>query len=364
MDSACLFSAIAGNQKIDAEQGIISGVSVITMGECAGKHAGTWVDETTLSQLLELAKGFKDGVKVKLSQNKEHDGSVGQIIGTLKSFRIDGTVLRADLHLLKTDENFDKIIEMSAKMPECFGLSVVVPSEYEKIDKKQFLRPTDLFSVDLVEEPAANQNGLFSAKTTMSEIKYKDGKSGPHHEECECKECMAKHSKKHMSAFLASILGLAETATDAEIAAALKASGKPVDVTALTAKLTEHETQLAAFKTQADAAATAAKKAEIAGLVSEATAAGKVVPLTDDELLKMEIPTIKAMFSKLPAGQVKMSGTRKAEPPKDKDGKEIIFDTPEKRIEFCRAKQAEGAAALTAQFLADPSLKLSAFTTN
>ena len=165
MESAMFFSAIAGNQKVDSEAGIISGVSVITAGECAGKHAGTFVDQKTLSQLLALASGFKDGVKVKLSVAKEHDGSVGQIIGSLKAFRIDGDNLRADLHLLKSDENFGKIVEMSSKMPEAFGLSVVVPNHYEKVNGRQTLRPTDIFSVDLVEEPAANKTGLFSAKT-------------------------------------------------------------------------------------------------------------------------------------------------------------------------------------------------------
>ena len=344
MDSTALFSAIAGNQKIDTDAGIISGVSVITAGECAGKHAGTWIDQTTISALLSISAGFKDGVKVKLSQSEEHDGSVGQIIGTLKAFRIDGDQLRADLHLLKSDENYGKILEMSAKMPEAFGLSVAVDKNYEKKGDKHFLRPTDIYSIDLVEQPAANR-GLFSAKS-MNDIKLAaDGKT--HEKDCGCKACMSAKEKSELSAMIAD-----------QVALAIKGIAVP-DVAAFTAKLTEYETQLAAFKAQGDAAALSAKKSEIAGLVADATREGKVIPLTDDELAKMEIPTIKAMFSKLVSGQVKLSGTRKVEAPKTADGKVITFETADARAEFCRTKQAEGAAQLTADFLADATLGLS-----
>jgi hypothetical protein len=344
MEGTCLFSAIAGNQKIDSDSGIISGVSVITAGECAGKHAGTWIDHNTISSLLSIASGFKDGVKVKLSQSEEHDGSVGQIIGTLKGFRIDGNQLRADLHLLKSDENYGKILEMSSKMPEAFGLSVAVDKNYEKQGDKHFLRPTDIYSVDLVEQPAANR-GLFSAKP-MNDIKLAaDGKT--HEKDCGCKACMSAKEKSELSAMIAE-----------QVALAIKGIAAP-DVTALTAKLTEHETQLSAFKASTDASALSSKKAEIAGLVADATREGKVVPLTDEQLSKMEIPVIKEMFSKLTKGQVKLAGTRKIEPPKSADGKVITFETADARAEFCRSKQAEGAAQLTAQFLADTTLGLS-----
>lgn len=357
MESAIFYSAIAGNQKVDSEAGIISGVSVITVGECAGKHSGTFVDQTTLKLILGLADSFKDGVKVKLSMNREHDGSVGQIVGSLKGFRLDGDNLRADLHLLKSDENFSKIVEMSSKMPEAFGLSVVVPNHYEKVNGRKTLRPTDIFSVDLVEEPAANKTGLFSAKPNEDmekEIKYAKGNDGDHDKDCECKECMAKHSKKSMSEMLCDVLGLSATDTADTIKTKLAAfAPKPATV-----DLSAIETKLAKFETDAAAAALSAKKQEIAGYVSEATREGKVIPLTDDELLNMSIPTIKAMFSKLVSGQVKMTGKRSPAAPKDKDGKTVVFESADARVRFCQEKLAEGAAQLTAQFQADATLNL------
>lgn len=363
MEQTDYFSAIAGNQKVDAESGVISGVSVITVGQCGGKHSGTWVDKTTLTQLRDVASKFSDGIKVKLSQIHEHDGSCAAIIGSLKSFRIDGDCLRADLHLLKSDENFGKIIEMSAKMPEAFGLSVVVPKSFEKVDGKSTLRITDIFSIDLVEQPAANPSGLFSAKPMSEQIKLAaDGKT--HEKDCECKECMSKRSKKSLSQLIMAALGLSEDSSDETVVAKLSEALKPKapavapEIAQLSAKLTEHETQLAAFRSQGEAAALSAKKSEIAGLVADATREGKVIPLTDEELTKLEVPVIKTMFSKLVPNQVKLSGKRGPTPPVAADGKTITFDTDEKRREFCLSKQAEGAAQLTAAFLADTSLGL------
>ena len=363
MEQTDYFSAIAGHQKIDAEAGVIYGVSVLTAGECAGKHRGTFIDGVTLSQLVSIASQFKDGIKVKLSQNKEHDGSVGQISGSLKTFRLDGEQVRADFYLLKSDENYNKVLEMSAKMPETFGLSVVVPKNYEKVDGKSYLRISDIYSVDLVESPAANPNGLFTSKSMENTIKLAaDGKS--HEKYCECKECMTKRSKKSLSQLIMAALGLSEDSSDETIVTKLSEALKPkpstasADVAALSAKLTEHETQLAAFRSQGEAAALSAKKSEISGLVADATREGKVIPLTDEELVKMEIPVIKAMFSKLVPNQVKLSGKRGPTPPVAADGKTITFDTDEKRREFCLTKQAEGAEKLTADFLADNSLGL------
>jgi hypothetical protein len=130
-------------------------------------------------------------------------------------------------------------------------------------------------------------------------------------------------------------------------------------LTELTGKIEAATVQLTALKTETETAKLSAKKAEITGLVSEATREGKVVPLTDEQLAKMEIADIKAMFSKLVPNQIKLSSKRVVEAPKTADGKPVQFDSAEKRIQFCREKQEEGAAKLTADFLANPTLNLS-----
>lgn len=343
MTSAVLFSAIGSRESIDAEKGIIFGVSVITEGEAKGKNSGTWIDKTTLSQFNKVASQFPDGVKVKLSEAEEHDGSVGQIIGSLKNFRTDGDKVRADLHLLKSDTNFAKILEMASAMPECFGLSAVLPKSLEKKDGKDFLRCEDIYSIDLVESPATNPTGLFSAKpqnTPMSEqIKFaEDGKT--HAKDCDCKECMAKHSadekeqkEKELSALTAAI-------------------------SELTTKVKQTEIKLAEFSQSTETAKLTAKKAEISALVAEASRDGKVIPLTEEQLCSMDTIVVKEMFSKLPANQIKLSGKRTSPAkPTKADGKPA-FTTPDERIQFCRTAAAEGAAKLTADFAAQGLIQL------
>ena len=364
MLNAVLFSAIATNEKIDAANGIIYGVSVITIGEAAGKNAGTWIDQTTLSQIHSVASTFKDGVKVKMSMAREHDGSVGQIVGVLKNFRTVGSHERADLHLLKADSNFAKIIEMSATMPNEFGFSVVIPKHTEKVDGKDCLRCDDIYSIDLVEEPAANPSGLFSTQYTTMSIKYAKGDSGEHAKDCECKECMSakeKHSKLTMLGIplmrLAAQFGLPETTTEEEVGVKIleRLSAKPTlppDLTELTAKITDAQAKLAALTADAEKAALSAKRTEISTLVQEASAAGKVVPLTNEELEAMPIATIKTMLSKIQTS-LKTPGKRNLPAsPTGSDGKPMNFNNPAERISFCQQKQAEGAAKLTADFAA------------
>lgn len=92
----------------------------------------------------------------------DHGTGFYHIVGKLENFRIDGESLRADLHLLKTHEQYPRILEMASTMAEAFGLSVSSVATGEKIDGKEYLRCEELNSVDLVDRPAANPTGLFS----------------------------------------------------------------------------------------------------------------------------------------------------------------------------------------------------------
>jgi hypothetical protein len=359
MSEAVYYSAIATREKIDGGAGIIYGVSVITEGEAQGQNEGTWIDRTTLSQIRSISSQYSDGVKVKLSESKEHDGSAGQIVGALRNFHIDGNQLRADLHLLKASKKYDLILEMAQTMASQFGLSVVIPKELEKVDGKQYLRCSEIYSVDIVEAPAANKNGLFSKspeKSMESKIKYAKGDSGEHDKDCECKGCMSKHSKKEMSAFMASMLGLPETATEAEIQTTFKAA-RTGDLDEFTRQLTETKAELSALKSGSANALALSKKAEIDNLITEATRLGKVVPLDNDDLytvkdgictIKMEPTQLSKIVSKLVPGKIKMS--KQAETPKTIDGKEITNRRGVEFKSFLASKREEGANELNALF--------------
>lgn len=142
--------------RVDREAGVIRGVAVITEGPALGH--GMFVDATTLEQVKSAAAAYKNGLKVKMT----HGGDAGDIIGALRDFRIDGKVLRADLYPLKSYEKRDYVFELAETIPDTFGLSISFSGPDEERDGKRFARCLEIYSCDLVAEPAANPSGLFS----------------------------------------------------------------------------------------------------------------------------------------------------------------------------------------------------------
>jgi hypothetical protein len=154
---------------IDAQAATITGVSVITVGEAKGH--GMLIDAQTLLQVKEAAETYSGGLKVKT----DHYTGFNEIVGTLKNFVIDGDQLRADLYLLKNHDATPRILEMAELMPDTFGLSISFSGQHEEQGETVFARCSEIYSADLVDAPAANPTGLFSAKVD-SEKKVMDEK--------------------------------------------------------------------------------------------------------------------------------------------------------------------------------------------
>jgi hypothetical protein len=151
------FAVLSGT--IDAQAATITDVSVITVGEAKGH--GMLIDAQTLAEVKAAAETYAGGLKVKT----DHYTGFDNIVGTLRNFRIDGDQLRADLYLLKNHDATPRILEMAELMPDTFGLSISFTGEHEESDKDiVFARCTEIYSADLVDAPAANPTGLFSAK--------------------------------------------------------------------------------------------------------------------------------------------------------------------------------------------------------
>lgn len=158
------FQSLA-ESKVDRESGVISGVSVISVGEAKGH--GMFVDATTLEQVKLSAEAHEDGVKVKT----DHWSGFNGIVGLIKNFQIEGDKLRGDLHLLENHEAREKVLEMAEKMPSQFGISIsfsgeaeTKPVENDGVTREmKFARCESLEACDLVDSPAANKDGLFSA---------------------------------------------------------------------------------------------------------------------------------------------------------------------------------------------------------
>lgn len=158
MNPIITFAVSAG--AIDSASGVIRGVSLITEGPALGH--GVMVDATTLSQVKTAAEQYQGGLKVKL----DHNSGAGDIVGYVDALRIDGTKLLGDLHLLASSPHRAYLLEIAQRIPDTFGLSIAFsgPSELSA-DKKTILqRCSEIYSVDIVSEPAANPNGFFSRK--------------------------------------------------------------------------------------------------------------------------------------------------------------------------------------------------------
>lgn len=147
---------------IDAQNAIIAGVSVITVGEARGH--GMQIDQQTLEQVKDAAETYAGGLKVKT----DHYTGFNEIVGALKNFTIDGDQLRADLYLLKNHDATARILEMAELMPDTFGLSISFSGDHEENGETVFARCSEIYSADLVDTPAANPTGLFSAKVDSS----------------------------------------------------------------------------------------------------------------------------------------------------------------------------------------------------
>jgi hypothetical protein len=298
------FTSLDGINRIDAEKGIIYGVSVITLGEAKGH--GMSVDYKTLDQILQVARTHKNGLKVKFGL--DHEAGVADTNGTLKNFRLDGTCVRADLHLFKSDTRNAKLLEMAADIPDEFGISLSFSGEHETLGYEKKVRCSEIYSADIVSDPAANKS-LFSANNSNTNMKE-----------------------------LATLLGLPETATELEIKekvtyfkaeackyeaeakkkkeleaeakkAEMEAGNKDEKFAAIEKQLTELAAKFASNEKQS---AEAVKLAEIKTLVADASKEGKVVPLSETELSALSIDSVKSMLSKLPKGQVNLSSHKPA----------------------------------------------------
>lgn len=329
------FESVKSRGAVDVNRGIISGVSIVTKGEAA-TH-GMMIDDTTLSQVLDSAMTYPGGLKVKMN----HRSGVDAVIGTLQNLKIEGPSLRGDLHILDSAEQRNKLLEMANKMPEAFGLSIAFRNSPVEIDKVQYARCSEIFSADLVDDPAANPTGLFSKFFREPQPKNK---------------IMTLDNKT-----LAKALGLAENATDEQVSEAfinrLTAKPEAAIPEAFEKKLNDALGIVTNLQKAGENATALSQKAEIESLLAEASRDGKKVPFENTELfevkdglvtIKMQPALLRSVISRLEKGAVPIKTRTATTAPADKDGKTL---KGEELIAFCKQKQAEGAAQLN-QFFA------------
>lgn len=159
------FAASFTLDSVDEPNGVIKGVAVITEGEVQGHNDFTtgkpiYVDAITVQQIMDAALTYETGLKV----NADHGSGVFACVGYLNNFRIEGASLRADMNILDSEENRGKLFEMARDIPDAFGLSVAFSGEDEIQGNKIVARCSEIYSCDIVGEPAANPTGLFDRR--------------------------------------------------------------------------------------------------------------------------------------------------------------------------------------------------------
>jgi primosomal protein N'' len=160
------YTPYSSAQKVDSVNGVIHGVAVITSGVKARGH-DLEVDAKTLNQIKECAEKLGT-VPVKWN----HRTGADAVNGYLDNFRIEDSKLLGDWHLLKSHDRFAQAIEMAERMPANVGLSAAFMGEDEMENGQKKARCSELISVDLVANPAANPSGLFEAKLPAAPTEF------------------------------------------------------------------------------------------------------------------------------------------------------------------------------------------------
>lgn len=179
----------------DQQAGLIRGYSVITRGEALGH--GHWIDGAFLSQVADAINASPAGVKARFAHPSLSADGLGSFLGRTKNAFVDGNAVRADLHLSPAAHEApdgdlaDYVMDLAEVDPTAFGASIVFSRDKEAetqfaLDNSDgegnFATPDEgnsknlrhvrlgrLHASDVVDEPAANPDGLFHRQSIAHE---------------------------------------------------------------------------------------------------------------------------------------------------------------------------------------------------
>ena len=183
---------------INRETGTITGASAIQAVEALGHDL--LVDQVMLTQVATLGNAAGK-VKSRFTHPGLCSDGMGKMLGHLTNWRVEGDKTVGDLQLIEAAANAPGmgdlrgyVLDLAEQAPQDFGLSIVFSGTpvwklpdgseikvndqslrragpmgdyFARPDKattdKPFARAEQLFAADVVDEPAANRDGLFSA---------------------------------------------------------------------------------------------------------------------------------------------------------------------------------------------------------
>lgn len=178
--------------QVDREQRVLYGVSAAQAVEALGHNL--MLDGKTLEQIVVLGNGARNGIKSRFTHPGLSSDGMGKLLGRMKNFRIEGDKAIGDLHLAQSASKAPDgdlagyVMDLADEDSEAFGMSIVAggytvwtlddgteiaTEEYWDDDEagyrpenattsKPVFRVEALDAVDVVDEPAANRDGMFS----------------------------------------------------------------------------------------------------------------------------------------------------------------------------------------------------------
>ncbi len=137
-------AATQSNVSVDAENGALSAVKIIEVGEAIGH--GTNIELSFLEDLVKFASGEKDGIKVRYDHPMYSGPGYGMFAGVSTNYRLDGNCVLADIQLSKkigelaNTEKYQYTLAMAQDHPNMMGMSISfkpgIPYQYDEDGKK------------------------------------------------------------------------------------------------------------------------------------------------------------------------------------------------------------------------------------
>ena len=168
-----------GTLQVDREgNGALRGVSIISAGPAIGHEFV--IDEVMLQQVADAINATDNGIKTRLSHPWLED-AVFYRLGKASNATVDGNKVRGDIVFGKYAQKSPKggnltefVLDLVDEDAADLGVSIVFePADYEERtdpDNDMPLAPASrlkrLLAVDIVDDPAANPDGMLSARDT------------------------------------------------------------------------------------------------------------------------------------------------------------------------------------------------------
>lgn len=140
-----------GHGRVDREAGVLRNVLVAR----AGKSANGYTYE---SDALRNAVKLYERAPVFWNHGKTASRDLSDKVGWLEGVRLEGTAIRADLHVIKSHPRAETIFEGASRNPGHFGLSHVARVTWADSGKTRVRSIDAVRSVDLVDTPALTSN--------------------------------------------------------------------------------------------------------------------------------------------------------------------------------------------------------------